>query len=101
MLGTLNELQTRVGGRVIGDGSVAVARVSSVDDASGDAMTFATDEKYLAAALASKAAAILVDASVPIPTGSEPLKPLLVVENARAALAAFLATLKTPRPKGP
>lgn len=99
MLGTLGELQARVGGRVIGDGSVAVSRVSSVDDASGDALTFATDEKYLAAALASKAAAVLVDASVPVPDA--PQKPLLVVENARAALASFLATLKTPRPKGP
>lgn len=100
MLGTLSQLQERVGGRVIGDGSVGIARVSSVDDASDDALTFATDEKYLAAALASKAAAVLVDASVALGQG-EHAKPLLVVENARAALAAFLATLKTPRPRGP
>ena len=100
MLGTLSQLQERVGGRVIGDGSVGIARVSSVDDASDDALTFATDEKYLAAALASKAAAVLVDASVALGEG-EHRKPLLVVENARAALAAFLSTLKTPRPRGP
>jgi UDP-3-O-[3-hydroxymyristoyl] glucosamine N-acyltransferase len=30
-----------------------------------------------------------------------PRWPLLVVENARAALATFLAALKTPRPRGP
>lgn len=100
MLGTLADLQARVGGRVIGDGSVSVARVSSVDDATGDALTFATDEKYLAAAFASKAAAVLVDASVPL-GGETPPKPVLIVENARAALAAFLATLKRPRPRGP
>lgn len=100
MLGTLADLQAKVGGRVVGDGSVALARVSSVDDAAPDALTFATDEKYLAAAFASKAGAVLVDASVPMGADAPP-KPVLIVENARAALATFLAALKRPRPKGP
>jgi UDP-3-O-[3-hydroxymyristoyl] glucosamine N-acyltransferase len=100
MLGTLADLQTRVGGRLVGDGSVAIARVSAVDDAGADALTFATDEKYYAAALASAAAAVLVDASVPVDEGAAN-KPLLIVENARAALATFLAALKPPRPRGP
>jgi UDP-3-O-[3-hydroxymyristoyl] glucosamine N-acyltransferase len=100
MLGTLADLQARVGGRIIGDGTVAIARVSAVDDASADALTFATDEKYYAAALASAAAAVLVDASVAL-DASKASKPLLVVENARAALATFLATLKPSRPRGP
>jgi UDP-3-O-[3-hydroxymyristoyl] glucosamine N-acyltransferase len=100
MLGTLADLQARVGGRLVGDGSVTIARVSAVDDASADALTFATDEKYLAAALASAAAAVLVDASVPFDP-KRAGKPLLIVENARAALATFLAALKAPRPRGP
>jgi UDP-3-O-[3-hydroxymyristoyl] glucosamine N-acyltransferase len=100
MLGTLADLQARVGGRLVGDGSVAIARVSAVDDASADALTFATDEKYYAAALASGAAAVLVDAAVSIDEGAAS-KPLLIVENARAALATFLAALKPPRPRGP
>jgi len=100
MLGTLADLQARVGGRLVGDGSVAIARVSAVDDASADALTFATDEKYYAAALAGAAAAVLVDASVPVDEAAAS-KPLLIVENARAALATFLAALKPPRPRGP
>jgi UDP-3-O-[3-hydroxymyristoyl] glucosamine N-acyltransferase len=100
MLGTLADLQARVGGRLVGDGSVTIARISAVDDASADALTFATDEKYYAAALASGAAAVLVDASVPLDE-SRAGKPLLIVENARAALATFLAALKPPRPRGP
>jgi UDP-3-O-[3-hydroxymyristoyl] glucosamine N-acyltransferase len=100
MLGTLADLQARVGGRIIGDGTVAIARVCAVDDAGADALTFATDEKYYAAALASAAAAVLVDASVPL-DAAKANKPLLIVENARAALANFLATLKPPRPRGP
>jgi len=100
MLGTLADLQARVGGRLVGDGSVAIARVSAIDDASADALTFATDEKYYAAALNSKAAAVLVDAGVAADFDASS-KPLLVVENARAALAIFLAALKPPRPRGP
>ncbi len=100
MLGTLADLQARVGGRIVGDGTVAIARVSAVDDASADALTFATDEKYYAAALASAAAAVLVDARVPVDTLAAS-KPLLIVENVRAALATFLAALKPSRPRGP
>ncbi|HET9029497.1 MAG TPA: UDP-3-O-(3-hydroxymyristoyl)glucosamine N-acyltransferase [Candidatus Aquilonibacter sp.] len=100
MLGTLADLQAKVGGVVIGDGSVSIARVSAIDDATPDALTFATDEKYLAAALASKAGAVLVDASIDM-GGATPAKPVLVIENARAALATFLAALKRPRPRGP
>ena len=99
MLGTLGEIHARVGGRLVGDASVRVERVSAVDDASAESLTFATDERYLAAALGSAAGAVLVDASVPLP--ETPAKPLLVVENARAVLATLLASLKPPRPRGP
>ena len=66
MLGTLAELQARVGGTIVGDGAVSLARVSAIDEAGADALTFATNEQYYAAALQSAAAAVLVDASVPI-----------------------------------
>jgi UDP-3-O-[3-hydroxymyristoyl] glucosamine N-acyltransferase len=99
MLGTLAELQARVGGTLVGDGSVVLARVCGIDDATPDALTFATNEKYYAAALASGAGAVLVDAEVA--REGAPAKPLLVVENARAALAVFLTALKPPRPRGP
>lgn len=98
MLGTLEELAARIGGHVVGDGSVRIARVSTIDEAGGDALTFATSETYLTAALASAAAAILVDGSL---AKSAPGKPLLVVENARRALARLLAELKPSRPRGP
>jgi UDP-3-O-[3-hydroxymyristoyl] glucosamine N-acyltransferase len=98
MLGTLKEVAARVGGRVVGDGSVRVARVSTVEEATADALTFATSDAYFAAALESGAAAILVDASV---AATDSSKPLLVVENARLALAQILQSLNRPRPRGP
>lgn len=98
MLGTLQELAQRVGGRVAGDGGVAIDEIAAVDEAGSRALTFATDERYLAAALASKAAAVMVDASVAPDTAA---KPLLVVDNARYALSKLLAALRPPRPQGP
>jgi UDP-3-O-[3-hydroxymyristoyl] glucosamine N-acyltransferase len=98
MLGTLDELAARIGGRVVGDGSVRIGRIATVEEASGDALTFATNEVYLATALAGAAAAILVE---PPLAGEVRCKPLLVVENARHSLAQLLESLRTPRPRGP
>jgi UDP-3-O-[3-hydroxymyristoyl] glucosamine N-acyltransferase len=99
MLGTLAELAARVGGSVVGDGSIAIARIAAIDEATGDALTFATDAHYLAKALKSEAGAILVDADLvdDSPVG----KPLLRVAAARLALATLLQLLRTPRPQGP
>ena len=97
-LGTLDQLAARVGGRVVGDGSVEIERIASIDDAGPDALTFATSEQYLAAALRSKARAVLVDEAF---ANAESEKPLLAVANARAALAQLLHAFDRPRPKGP
>jgi UDP-3-O-[3-hydroxymyristoyl] glucosamine N-acyltransferase len=98
MLGTLNELADRVSGRVVGDGSVPIARIASVEEAGDDALTFATSEAYFVAACSSKAAAVLVDESLATRRAS---KPLLVVGNTRAALAELLETLRPAKPHGP
>ncbi|MGA8532698.1 MAG: UDP-3-O-(3-hydroxymyristoyl)glucosamine N-acyltransferase [Candidatus Tumulicola sp.] len=98
MLGTLQELADRVGGTVVGNGRLEIGRIAAVEEAGADALTFATDERYFSAALNSKAAAVLVDAA--IPRGSA-AKPLLVVENARHALARLLKALRPERPRGP
>jgi|SRR5579872_470753 len=100
MLGTLAQLADRVGGEVVGDGSIVIAGIAAVDEAGPNQLTFATNETYFATALAGAAGAVLVDAG--IPRGEAPAtKPLLVVANARAALATLLASLRSPRPHGP
>jgi len=95
-LGTLDELAARVGGRVAGDGSVRIERIASVGDAVAGALTFATDERYLAGALASAASAVLIDEGL---APADPSKPLLLVPSARVALASLLQMLRPPRPK--
>ncbi len=98
MLGTLRDLAERVGGTVVGDGALEILRITAIEEAGPDALTFATDERYFAAALQSKAAAVLVDASIPHASVD---KPLLVVENARHALAQLLESMRPGRPLGP
>jgi UDP-3-O-[3-hydroxymyristoyl] glucosamine N-acyltransferase len=95
-LGTLRSLAERINGRVIGDPEVSVDGLAAVDDISGAALTFATDERYLRLALASKATAILTAAGL-IDEGAAYVKPLLVVDSVRIALADLLALLEPPR----
>ncbi len=99
-LGTLGEIAQRTGGRVVGDPAVVIERVAAVDDADATTLTFAVDEKYLRAALGSRAAAVLADASL-LAEGERYPKPIVAVPSARVALAALLAALEPPRPRGP
>ncbi len=98
-LGTLASIAERTGGRVIGDGGVHVVRIAATDDVDATAMTFATDERFFQAALASRAAAVLVAAHLVDPAASY-AKPLVAVTSPREALATLLALLEPPRPPG-
>lgn len=100
MIGTLGELAARCAGRVIGDSAIPIRALGAVDDADAATLTFATDDKYLGAALRSKAAAVLTDEDT-IGQRAEFPKPLLVVASARAGLAQLLASLEAPRPPAP
>ena len=99
-LGTLAELADRTGGHVVGDAAVTVERIAAIEDADATTLTFAVDEKYLRAALRSRAGAVLADASL-LAGGETYSKPVLAVPSARVALAALLAALEPPQPRGP
>ncbi len=97
---TLGDVAAQVGGTVSGDAAIEIARISAIEDVDAASLTFATDERYLRAALASRAAAILTEPAV-VANIAAPGKPLLLVPSARAALATLLAALEPPRPRGP
>jgi UDP-3-O-[3-hydroxymyristoyl] glucosamine N-acyltransferase len=99
-LGTLAELAARTGGRVVGDPSIAIERITAVDDADATTLTFAVDERYLRVALGSRAAAVLTDTALVDANASYP-KPILAVDSTRIALAGLLAALEPVRPRGP
>jgi UDP-3-O-[3-hydroxymyristoyl] glucosamine N-acyltransferase len=98
-LGSVAELAERIGGRVVGNGDVPIARIAAVDEATAETLTFAVEDRYVAAAFDSAAAAVLVDESLSLPQGAK--KPIILVKNARAALAALLGLVRAPRPRGP
>jgi UDP-3-O-[3-hydroxymyristoyl] glucosamine N-acyltransferase len=102
MLGTLRELAERVGGKVVGESGVSIARIAAIDEAGPDALTFATTAAYMQAALQSHAGAILVDEAL---VNGEPLdsagKALIVVPSARVALMQLLRAFDRPRKRGP
>jgi UDP-3-O-[3-hydroxymyristoyl] glucosamine N-acyltransferase len=99
-LGTLGAIAERTGGRVIGDASIEIGRIAAVDDVDATTLTFATDERFLAAALASRAAAILADENIVDPAQTY-AKPIVAVKSPRLALATLLTALEPPRPRGP
>lgn len=101
MLGTVSDLAARTGGKVVGDGSLQIGAIAAIDQAGPHALTFATSAAYLQTALASKAAAVLVDESLAAEAGDAPKKPLIAVPNARVALMQLLRELDRPRKKGP
>jgi UDP-3-O-[3-hydroxymyristoyl] glucosamine N-acyltransferase len=99
-LGTLAAIAERTGGRVIGDAGVRIARIAAVDDVDATALTFATDARFLRAALESRAGAILADATLVDPAAVY-AKPIIAVASPRLALATLLTFFEPPRPSGP
>lgn len=99
-LGTLGEIAARTGGRVVGDPGITIGRIAAIEDVDPTTLTFAVDERYLRAALQSRAAAVLTDDAL-LAEGERYAKPILAVASTRVALAALLAALEAPRPRGP
>ena len=95
---TVDELAAAAGAAVVGDGSTLIERLSSVDDASSGALTFAVDARWVEKAIASRAAAVIVPAgSAHVARGE---KTLVVADDVRAALAAMLKVFAPPLPSG-
>lgn len=82
---TVSHIAGQIGGEVIGDGSVMITGIAPADGARAGDLTFAEKERYLAAAEASAATAILVPADFESAT-----KVLIRVKDARIAIAKVL-----------
>ena len=82
---TIGDIAAKIRGDVLGDASTKITGVASADKARPGDLTFAENEKYLAAAEASQATAILVSGTVPL-SG----KALIKVANVRVAVAQLL-----------
>jgi UDP-3-O-[3-hydroxymyristoyl] glucosamine N-acyltransferase len=94
---TASELAGRLGGEVIGDGTILLSGFAAAASAATGDLTFAESEAYFAAAEQSRASAILVSTA---PTSSS--KVLIRVPNARVAMAKVLPLFfpVVPEPPG-
>lgn len=83
---TLGELAARLGGALTGgDGAARITGAAGFTDAGAGDVTFVMDARRLAEAEASPAAAILA------PAGATSVKPLILVDDPRAAFGRALA----------
>ncbi len=94
----LHDLAELVHGAVHGNGEATIDHVASVDEADARALTFAVDERWLDKALHSHAAAVLGPRGAQV--GADEKKPMILVDNVRAALATILSSFAPPLPTG-
>ena len=84
MARSLQEVADFVRARVLGDANLSITGIASLGAATSGDLVFVEDEKHFPAALASKAAAVIVGT---IPGGHQSSKPLLISEQPRLAFA--------------
>lgn len=89
---SVNDLAARIGGHVEGDGAVQLTGIAPIPRAQASDITFADSLPHCAAAEATAAGAIIVPNKAPASR-----KPLIRVENPRAAFARTLAVFFPPR----
>ena len=95
---TLQELAEFTAARLIGDGSVEVAKVASIAEAQSGDLVFVQDEKDLAGAMASRATAVI---SGEFAVRSAGIKPLLIADNPRLIFCRAGALLHPPKTYSP
>jgi UDP-3-O-[3-hydroxymyristoyl] glucosamine N-acyltransferase len=90
---SLQQIAEALGMRLIGDSSLHVTGVASIESASADDLVFVEDEKHLGRALQSRAGAVIArEFAVATPAG----KALLISEHPKLAFARAAQMLRDP-----
>jgi UDP-3-O-[3-hydroxymyristoyl] glucosamine N-acyltransferase len=98
---TLRDLAEKLGCRLLGDNSITVATVSSLQSAKSDSLVFVDDAQHLEAALLSSAAAVIAPgfADKDFPAGNlaaSTAKPILISAQPRLTFARAANLFRTP-----
>jgi len=92
---SLEQIAQAVGARLIGEGRVEVSAVASIESASRDDLVFLEDEKHLAAALQSRAGAVIAGAFAETFAASGACdRPLLISDHPKLAFARAARVLR-------
>jgi UDP-3-O-[3-hydroxymyristoyl] glucosamine N-acyltransferase len=90
-LRSLRRIAEAVGARLIGEGSVEVSGVASIESASEKDLVFVEEEKHLSAALRSRAGAVIAGEFA---AKASCVKPLLISEHPKLAFARAAQALR-------
>ncbi len=93
---TLRDLAEKLGCHLLGDSSITVTNVSSLQSATSDSLVFVEDAQYLDAALGSSAAAVIVGAFAAGNFAASANKPILISPQPRLAFARAARLLRDP-----
>lgn len=88
---TVSEIAERVGGTVVGDGSIRITGVNGIKEAAPGDLTYVADSRYLGLLGTTRASAILVSRDV-----FEPGHTLIQVENPYRSFYEFLNQVRPP-----
>jgi UDP-3-O-[3-hydroxymyristoyl] glucosamine N-acyltransferase len=91
---SLRDLAASLGCHILGDSSVTVTTVSSLQSAHGDSLVFVEDAQHLPAALASSAAALIVGDFAATNFDCASRKPFLISSNPRLTFARAARLLR-------
>jgi UDP-3-O-[3-hydroxymyristoyl] glucosamine N-acyltransferase len=90
---TLRDLAEKLGCRLLGDTSITVTSVSSLQSATSNSLVFVDDAQHLDAALRSSAAAVIAGDFV---AGASAAKPILISPQPRLTFARAAKLLRDP-----
>jgi UDP-3-O-[3-hydroxymyristoyl] glucosamine N-acyltransferase len=93
---TLRALAEKLGCHLLGDTSITVASVSSLQSATSDSLVFVEDAQYLDAALGSSAAAVIVGNFAAGNFAASAAKPILISAQPRLTFARAAKLLRDP-----
>ena len=93
---TVSELAALVGGRVLGDGRIAIKGAASLESASAGDVAYLEDEKFFVAANETKASCVIT------PAGADVKVPCRIeVKNPKLAFALMAEVLHPPKQRHP
>ena len=92
----ISELSAHVHGDIVGDASVLVERVSSLESAGAGDIAYVEDEKFFEAALTSKASCVITPANSDLKVACQ-----IKVKNPKLAFALIAELLHPPKQRPP
>src|SRR3989454_2575422 len=93
---TVSELAAHVGGRLVGEGSIPIKGLASLDSAAAGDIAYVEDEKLFVAAIKTRASCVI------IPSGADVQVPCRIeVKNPKLAFALMAEVLHPPKQRIP